>query len=240
MRMGQGTPTTLGGFRTARSTFPVGPGKHPAQRAAMRTLPVAALLAATLLAGCAHHSKTATPSAADPSPLLAERLATTRLLHIYAGSANMPDRNASELATALALTLRDTLRSRGFDVRGAETSPPATEGSQGIGELARAAALGGPLPDSARSLSYRHPNAPRLLLCVHLEGEAAPGGAAPAARLTLGGFLADSRDGTILWSAHVARHGTAADNRLRELATQLLATLPAPEAKQPGLVRSAR
>ncbi len=144
----------------------------------------------------------------------------------------MSGRDGDELANALALTVRDTLRSRGFEVRGAEAVVPATPAATAIGGLARNAASGATLPASARPLSYLHANAPRLLCCIHLEGtNADEAGGAGGPPLALGGFLADSRDGTILWSARLTLRGDATDTRLREVVAQLLAPLPLPAVK---------
>jgi hypothetical protein len=188
-------------------------------------LPV--LLAACLLTtGCIHRpgetTATAQPAAGSPGAVLQERAGRSRSLNLYVDQAS-PGGAGLAQAGPLALALRDLLRARGFDVRSAETTPPNGEPGALASQLAAAIAAGEPAPAAARPLSYLQPNAPRLLFFVHLGTAADARNGAP----TLGAFLADSADGTILWSARATSRSQPTDLQLRQLAERLLKTLPA-------------
>ncbi len=187
-------------------------------------LPV--LVAACLLTtACVHRTgetaATSQPPAESPVAVLLEHAGRSRSLNIYVDQAS-PNGAGRAQAGSLALALRDLLRARGFEVRGAETSPPSGEGGYLAVRLAAAVAAGEPVPAAARPLSYLQPNAPRLLFFVHLGTAANTKDDAPV----LGAFLADSADGTILWSARATGRSPASDLQLRQLAERLLKTLP--------------
>ncbi len=188
-------------------------------------LPV--LLAACLLTtACVHRTgetpASAQPAAGSPAAELQERASRSRSLTIYVDQAN-PGGAGLAQAGHLALALRDLLGARGFDVRAAETTPPNGEGGALACQLATAIAAGEAAPAAARTLSYLQPNAPRLLFFVHLGTAADARNGAPV----LGAFLADSADGTILWSARATSRSQPTDLQLRQLAERLLKTLPA-------------
>jgi hypothetical protein len=190
------------------------------------------LLGAMLVGGCIHPAGNRPP---PPSAEISSPSAPHRLLHVYADSAlpaETTERNRA-LAETIALTLRDQLRQRGFDVRGAEsairdgTGPAASvEVVAQLGVLARNITVGNPAPATSRVATYLHPNSPRLLLFVALT----PIGTNRSQRtpeLGLGGFLADSATGEILWSGRTSAR-TADDNQsLRLLADKLVRNLAA-------------
>lgn len=138
-----------------------------------------------------------------------------------------PERNRV-LAETIALTLRDQLRTRGYDVRGAgltDRAEPAAAATVAavtrLGSLAREIAAGSPPPASARYTTYLHPNAPRLLLFVAANtGSARHSHRKP--ELQLGGFLADSSTGEVLWSGRTTARADGNDQALRRLAAKLL------------------
>lgn len=88
-------------------------------------------------------------------------------------------------------------------------------------------AAGDPVPANARTLTYLHPNAPRLLFFVCLATPPTPhtGGHAPDS-VVLAAYLADSADGAILWSQRIATRRPISGEQLRLLAMQLLANFP--------------
>ena len=199
-------------------------------------LPSLVLIGLLPFAGCVHRAATPAAPATDLSPAsplqLAERTARTRLVQIYVEATALPAQApvATELirANAVAVSLRDQLRQRGYDVRSSESAMPGVEAGTPPGELARAVAAGHTPPAFARAVTYLHPNAPRLLLFVHLQEAPAAADSATAARpaITLGAFIADSADGAILWSNRVTARPPATDSQLRLLAVQLLKTIP--------------
>lgn len=187
------------------------------------------LTGALLLGGCAHN-----PGATPPPPVglrlpSAPGTAPHRLLHVYVDCglrSEGPERNRA-LAETIALTLRDQLRARGYDVRGAEPTARAESASVAtaaalarLGSLAQEVAAGTPPPTSARYATYLHPNAPRLLFFVAANtGPAGKPHRKPG--LQLGGFLADSVTGEILWSGRTTVR-TSDDQAVRRLAALLL------------------
>ncbi|HLP00487.1 MAG TPA: hypothetical protein VK163_00575 [Opitutaceae bacterium] len=192
------------------------------------------LLASGLLAvaGCAHRLH---PSAIPVAPitasdqLLLDHAARLRLVHIYIDADTMAPVTlpAAEFgpANTVAASLRELLRERGFDVRATELVLPRGDTGIASGALARAIAAGDRPPEVSRAVTYLHPNAPRLVLFVRLDGNVSPANLA-APSLVLGAFIADSADGAILWSNRVASTEPATDAELRLLATQLLKNLP--------------
>ena len=197
------------------------------------SLSLLAVLVALSLLGCAHRAG-GSGAVANPgriaAPLLAEHAARSRLLHIYVDADNVAAAPVSAdltHASTVAVSLRDQMRQRGYDVRGTESALPKGEAGATPGALARAVAAGQPPPASSRSITYLHPNAPQLLLFVHLqESPAAATQADSKPSVILGAFIADSADGTILWSNRVTARPPATDSQLRLLAVQLLKTLP--------------
>ena len=190
-------------------------------------------LATALLftAGCSHRTAPAAPGATAPTApsttLFVERTAHQRQVAIYVDCPAKTDGAARAHAGALALSLRDLLRARGFDVRSAESAVPAGENGSAAGRLATALAAGSPAPERVRAVSYLHPNAPRLLFFVHLENAASdPTQAGKMQGPVLGGFLADSTDGAVVWSGRAAGRAALNDTELRQLAERFLKTLP--------------
>ncbi len=181
------------------------------------------------LAGCAQSVRYASTAEATLGPnlaLLQERTARAQLLYIYVGNDGARAQGGTAHAGALALALRDLLRPKGYDVRGAESVPPTSEGGLLAGRIAQTIATGGAAPSSARPISYLHPNGPRLLLFVHLQ-ENLPSKTSARARVTAAGaFLVDSTDGAILWSGRTTSRDPITDTELRQLSTRLLRTLP--------------
>ena len=158
----------------------------------------------------------------------------TRLVHIYVdaevGSPLSPAAEDQTRAGTIALSLRDQMRQRGFDVREPEATMPPGEAGLAPRTMVRAVAEGQPPPASSRSITYLHPHAPRLLLFVHLQEDPQLGKGPRAPSLALGAFIADSSDGTILWSNRITARPPASDHQLRQLAVELLRTLPNPPA----------
>lgn len=200
------------------------------------SLRIIVLLGLLPFAGCAHR---ASAPAAHPSgrttetpPEQTAHTARTRLVQIYveasADSAKAPRATDQAHATAVAVSLREQMRQRGYDVRGSESTLPGGENGKAPGELARAVAAGRTPPAFTRAVTYLHPNAPRLVLFVHLqETPVARDSIAPGRQpIVLGAFIADSADGSILWSNRVSSPPPATDSQLRQLAAQLLKTLP--------------
>lgn len=199
-------------------------------------LPFIVLVGLLPFAGCAHRA--GTPAAHEsarttiPSPPQTEHTARTRLVQIYVDastdSAKAPHAADLAHAAAVVVSLREQMRQRGYDVRGSESTLPGGEGVTAPGELARAVAAGRTPPAFTRAVTYLHPNAPRLVLFVHLqETPVARDNAAPSRQsIVLGAFIADSADGAILWSNRVSSSPPATDSQLRQLAAQLLKTLP--------------
>jgi len=211
------------------------------------------------LAGCLHRpagpgpaSAPATQPAAAPKPAggtapaarLLERAATLNQVYLYvdatvaaAGTedpALAANRNLA-LAEAVAVTLRDQLRSRGFDLRSAEAAAARAvlagasdqEAFSELYALARAVAAGEPAPALARHATHLHPNAPSLLFFAALSGAAAETGIKhPAAPAVLGGYVADTTSGAVLWSHRVTLAAPADDAHVRQLAVELVRALP--------------
>ena len=235
-------PQKLGRAPAARSTFPGCDPKYPIQPATntvrvMRpSLPILVLVGLLPFAGCAHRVGTpaaqATARTAVSSPRQIEHTTRTRLVQIYvdaaADSAKAPRATDQAHATAVAVSLREQMRQRGYDVRGSESTLPGGENGKAPGELARAVAAGRTPPAFTRAVTYLHPNAPRLVLFVHLqETPVARDSIGPGRQpIVLGAFIADSADGSILWSNRVSSPPPATDSQLRQLAAQLLKTLP--------------
>ena len=195
----------------------------------LATLTFAAAL--LLLAGCVHRTETPTTGAPTPATpntaRFAERATRQRQVAIYVDCPPAAGGAGHSPAGALALSLRDLLRARGFDVRSAESAAPAGENGSAAGRLAAALAAGDPAPASVRAVSYLHPNAPRLLFFVHLETTSSPPAQAGKVHgAILGAFLADSHDGAVLWSGRATGRSTLNDTELRQLAEHLLKTLP--------------
>jgi hypothetical protein len=161
--------------------------------------------------------------------LLVEHATRSRLVHIYVDSVAPvqapPVSPESGHASTVAASLRELLRERGFDVRATEVALPRGEVGVAPGTLAKAVAAGEQLPQVSRAVTYLHPNAPRLVLFARLDEAAITGTAAPISTV-LGAFIADSADGTILWSGRVATTQPITDLQLRQLAAQLLKDLP--------------
>lgn len=141
-----------------------------------------------------------------------------------------PERNRA-LSESIALTLRDQLRARGYDVRAAEptdrteaTSLATAAAIARLGSLAQEVAAGTPPPAFARYATYLHPNAPRLLFFAAAHSDTA---ANPHRKpeLQLGAFLADSASGEILWSGRTATRTAGDDQAVRRLAAKLLLNL---------------
>lgn len=205
-------------------------------RAMRPNLPSIALVGLLSLAGCAHRTGTQHQSAAANATTaphqLAERATHTRMLQIYVEaivhSQQTPAAPDIRHANAVAISLRDEMHQRGYDVRGSEPSMPANGAGTQPGELARAIGTGVTPPPFARAVTYLHPNAPRLMLFVHVDEAPATASGPNAVRpaITLGAFIADSSDGAILWSNRVTARPPATDTQLRQLATQLLKTVP--------------
>lgn len=199
-------------------------------------LPCIALVGLLSLVGCAHRTDTqplSATSGAIAAPLkLAERATRTRLLQIYVEAVVHPQQATATPdvlhANAVAVSLSDQMRQRGYDVRGSEPSMPANGAGTQPGELAHAIATGVTPPPFARAVTYLHPNAPRLMLFVRVEENPATASGTNAERpvIALGAFIADSSDGAILWANRVTANPPATDTQLRQLATQLLKTLP--------------
>jgi hypothetical protein len=200
-------------------------------------LPFIVLVGLLPFAGCAHRASTPAAHASArttiPSPPQTAHTARTRLVQIYvdasADSAKAPHPADQAHAAAVVVSLREQMRQRGYDVRGSEYTLPGGEQGTAPGELARAVAAGRTPPAFTRAVTYLHPNAPRLVLFVHLqETPVARDNAAPSRQsIVLGAFIADSADGAILWSNRVSSSPPATDSQLRQLAAQLLKTLPA-------------
>lgn len=199
-------------------------------------LAASAALVALALAGCAHRGIQAGVAAGETTastatPLLATHAARSRLVHIYvdAGAAAAPSAFATDLthADTVALALRDQLRQRGYDVRGTDSALPRNEAGTAPGEIARHVAAGRPPPETSRAATYLHPNAPQLLLFVHLQEDPIIGDkSGDASAVVLGAFIADSADGAVLWSNRVSAPTPATDTQLRLLATRLIKNLP--------------
>jgi hypothetical protein len=199
---------------------------------------VLAAFATVFAAGCAHRANhgghaagTSAPHAATPGP--AAPAARSRLMHIYvdaaAPAAAAPFAADLTHADTVARALRDQLRRLGYDVRGTDSALPRHDAGAAPGDIARSVAAGQPPPDTSRAVTYLHPNAPRLLLFVHLQEDQAVGNtsAAPSS-VVLGAFIADSTDGAVLWSNRVSAPPPATDDQLRLLASRLIRTLPSP------------
>ena len=197
------------------------------------TYPLLVLAGVLLLGGCNHPSGTAT-SAGGPSPIAAGApVAPQRLLHVYVDSALLFENAGSNhsLAEAVALTLRNELRLRGYDVRAAEAvgagAPvPSAPGAAMVqlGALAHSIAAGSPPPASTRHATYLHANSPRLLLFVALDLGAARNSHQPA-ELRLGAFLANPATGEILWAERVSGRVASNNQGVRRLAGKLLHNL---------------
>lgn len=195
----------------------------------LRLVAIAAVVAAMGLAGCLQpngYLTTAEATLGANLPLLQERTAHTRLLYIYVGGDNAPAAVGTAHVGALALSLRDLLRQKKYDVRGAESVPPTSEGGLLAGRIAQTIATGGAVPAAARPISYLHPNAPRLLLFVHLQENLPSKKSSRGPVTSVGAFLADSTDGAILWSGRTTTRDPLTDTALRQLANRLLKTLP--------------
>lgn len=188
-----------------------------------------AFVGALLLGGCLHPTETPRPPV-DPVTANERPDTTTRLLHIYVDCAlpsDSPERNRA-LAESVALTLRDQLRLRGYDVRGAESiirhgsavTPPGEAIAQ-LCHLVRTVAGGTPPPAANRYATYLHPNAPRLLLFASLLPSATTA-SGHEAELRLGGLLADSATGDILWSGRTSSSTNGDDQGVRRLVAKLL------------------
>lgn len=184
------------------------------------------------VAGCAHRIS---PSATPVAPITAtdqrlfEHAARLRLVHIYIDADTMAPVTLPPAefgpANTVAASLRELLRERGFDVRATELVLPRGDTGVASGAVARSIAAGDRPPEISRAVTYLHPNAPRLVLFVRLDGNASAANLV-APSLVLGAFIADSADGAILWSNRVASTEPATDAELRLLATQLLKNLP--------------
>ncbi len=189
-------------------------------------LALAGLFGAT---GCSHPTRPAAGLLPPTSPadrVLLEHATRLRLVHVYIDSATSAPGAPSAAdfgpANTVAASLRELLRDRGFDVRATELVLPRGETGVVPGALVRAIAAGERPPSVSRAVTYLHPNAPRLLLFVRLDGY----NEADALPVVLGAFIADSADGAILWSNRVAAATPPSDSQLRLLATQLLKSLP--------------
>ena len=190
-------------------------------------LPLLVLVVALLLGGCIHSVKPLPPPPATGAAVLPQRM-----LHLYVDCvlpAESPEVNRA-LATTIALTLRDQLRLRGYDVRGAESTvrngaapSAAGEAIAQLSHLAAAVAAGTAPPATDRYATYLHPNAPRLLLFVALALGDSSTPHRPA-ELQLGGLLADSATGEIRWSGRLTARSASDEQSVRRLAGQLLRT----------------
>lgn len=170
----------------------------------------------------------AAPLGATPATASALVLPAVSALHVYVevrhnGAAAAP-LEANDHARTVSLSLGELLRKQGYDVRSAEAAAPASEAGRSAAALATAIAAGQPAPETSRAVTYLRPNAPSLLLFVHLDETAA---ATEKTELVLGAFLADSATGTILWSNRVTLRPPASDSTLRLLAARLVENLPA-------------
>lgn len=200
------------------------------------SLPIIVLLGLLPFAGCAHRAGTpaahASGRTAVSSPEQTAHTARTRLVQIYvdasADSAKATLPNNLTHANAVAVSLCEQMRLRGYDVRGSESAHTPGQPSAAPDELARAVAAGHTPPAFTRAVTYLHPNAPRLVLFVRLQETPAARDSVSSARqsVVLGAFIADSADGAILWSNRVTARPPATDSQLRLLAAQLLKTLP--------------
>ena len=214
------------------------------------------LAAGFLLAGCLNRParmKPAAPAqpAQAPAPktgatvgaLLAERAAVLNLVYVYvdattaAGGADEPAVQAARrlgLEEAVALTLRDELRNRGYDVRSAEAAAARscsdTSNQEEFTELfamARSVAAGEAPPAVVRRATHLHPNAPPLLFFAALSAAMPETGAKRAATpVLLGGFVADATSGAVLWSHRVSLAVAMDDTHVRQLAVELARAIP--------------
>lgn len=203
----------------------------------MPSLRHAAPLLLLLLAGCAHTpelKQTTEPAPPGGSSAAGGAAALrTRSVQIYVDTTPSESASATDpgwiRAETFALVLRDRLGDRGFEVRSAEAHPPPGNAGTAAVAITRLIADGSPPPTTTRALAYLHPNAPRLLLMVGIEKS--PGPAAMPGRdgpLLIGALLADTTDGSILWSHRLVENLPTDDRQLRRLADQLLVTLPTP------------
>ena len=184
--------------------------------------------------GCTHPSQppsaapatAAAPLGASPAAASALVLPAVSALHVYVEVGNNGPAAAplqgNDHARTVSLSLGELLRKQGYDVRSAEAAAPSSEAGRSAAALATAIAAGQPAPETSRAVTYLRPNAPSLLLFVHLDETAA----AEKTELVLGAFLADSATGLILWSNRVTLHPPASDATLRLLAARLVENLP--------------
>jgi hypothetical protein len=201
------------------------------------SLSILVLVGLLPFAGCAHRASAPTAHASDRTPmappLQTEHTTRTRRVQIYVDAASQPAQAplSTDLAhaTAVAVSLCEQMRQRGYDVRASESIQPLGQPDTAPCELARAVAAGHTPPAFTRAVTYLHPNAPRLVLFVHLQESPATSAGAASAKpaIVLGAFIADSVDGSVLWSNRVSTRPPATDSQLRQLAAQLLKTLPA-------------
>ena len=223
----------------------------------MRSLSFILVLAAGfLLAGCLNQPARMQPAAPAPpapapaskaaasvGPLLAERAAILNFVYVYvdatvaAGGADEPAAQAARrlaLEEAVALTLRDELRNRGYDVRSAEAAAARscsdTSNQEEFTELfamARSVAVGEAPPAVVRRATHLHPNAPPLLFFAALNAAMPETGTKRAATpVVLGGYIVDATTGDVLWSHRVSLVAAMDDPHVRQLAVELARAIP--------------
>jgi hypothetical protein len=224
----------------------------------MRSLSFILVLAAGfLLAGCLNRPARRQPAASTPpapaapaskaaasvGPLLAERAAILHLVYVYvdatvaAVGADEPAAQAARklaLEEAVALTLRDELRNRGYDVRSAEAATARSSNDTSNQEeftelfaLARSVAAGEAPPAVVRRATHLHPNAPPLLCFAALSTALPETGTKRAATpVVLGGYIVDATTGDVLWSHRVSLAAAMDDLHVRQLAVELARGIP--------------